>query len=88
MWVNPLLGTEPDISDALLFRTNRNVLATQIRLGHNVAMTMDELRFGTTWGDVSPAIPESGTFWLIALSMSAALTWRRLWMTMGSWPNV
>lgn len=86
MWVNPLLGTEPDISAALLSRTNRNARATRIRLGHNFAVTMDELRFGTTWSDVAP-IPEPGTFWLIALSMGGTLVWRRRRMTPGSKPN-
>lgn len=57
LWVNPLLEPEPQTSTALLQMHNREVLGTRIRMGHNAAASMDELRFGTTWASVAPTGP-------------------------------
>lgn len=77
LWVNPLLETAPDNDNALLSLTGCNVLATRIRMGHNFDVTMDELRFGTSWGAVAP-IPEPGTLLFLALTTGGALLWRRI----------
>ncbi len=54
LWVNPPLQTEPNVSTAMLSLTGCNVLATRIRMGHNFAVSLDELRFGTDWHAVAP----------------------------------
>jgi hypothetical protein len=41
------------------------------------AMQWDELRFGTTWADVTPAVPEPGTAALLGLSFAGLLAARR-----------
>jgi len=81
MWVNPVLDVEPSIATALLSRTGADVLATRIRMGHNNAMTLDELRFGTTWQDVAPIlqiIPEPSSFAMAALGLVLLGRWLRV----------
>ncbi|MEW6156516.1 MAG: PEP-CTERM sorting domain-containing protein [Verrucomicrobiota bacterium] len=39
---------------------------------------VDELRIGLSWGEVTPAVPEPGTFTLAGLAMAALAGWFRL----------
>ncbi|WFB36872.1 PEP-CTERM sorting domain-containing protein [Kiritimatiellota bacterium B12222] len=71
LWANPTLGSEPLDVNGQVLNDGGNPGLTSINkinityLGHQ--MNVDELRIGTTFGDVSP-VPEPGALSLMAIA--------------------
>ena len=90
IWINPNLGTgEPSVGSGDIsfiggyrFNTGQELtspLDLRISFGGvsgNQSLTFDELRYGTTFGDVAP-IPEPSSIVLLVMGMALALRRRR-----------
>ena len=77
MWVNPNLDTEPltSTADATL---SANISFDTIRIGGSSAeFDIDEFRFGNSFADVTPVVPEPSTFVLLGTALLGMLLWRR-----------
>lgn len=83
LWVNPTLGVEPLLTsaDATLLGTqlgNGNPW-TRIRIQQGTTGdngTLDEIRIGQTWNDVTPMVPEPGTLVLLGVALAGVSAWR------------
>ncbi len=89
LYINPSLDAEPGSPSAIIIDT-RDIFSTMTDFARlrpfggnlNAAngagiMNLDEIRIGTTWGDVTPFVPEPGTAALAALAGIALLRRRR-----------
>jgi hypothetical protein len=86
LFVNPILGVEPNIATAdtnslgaFSFSFNRvRPFAGNMQTGHLPAIVaFDEVRIGDTYGDVTPFIPEPSTWALVVLAAAGGLIWKR-----------
>ena len=67
LYVNPTLGTEPATASATTTKTNQ-LNVDSFRIQSADPGTLDELRFGTTYADVTPfAVPEPASAALVLL---------------------
>ncbi|MEI7851077.1 MAG: PEP-CTERM sorting domain-containing protein [Kiritimatiellales bacterium] len=76
LWVNPvsLGGSAPGTATATLSLTDFSFDTFRIQSGGTEKLDVDELRFGTTYADVTPlAIPEPATALLLAFG--GAIAW-------------
>lgn len=88
LYINPSLDAEPGTSSAIVIDT-RDIYSAVTDIGRlrpfagnqnangTGIMNLDEIRIGTTWGDVTPFIPEPGTAALAGLASLALLRRRR-----------
>jgi hypothetical protein len=80
LYVNPSLSAEPAAADASFITNNGAFSITQARvqetafgIGGSVSSVFDELRFGATYGDVTPrVVPEPSQIALIILGIAGA----------------
>jgi hypothetical protein len=83
LWINPdpstFNGTEPAatlVDNSTGTGTDIGVFSMILRQGPAPHMTIDELRVGTSWADVTP-VPEPGTLTLLGTGLAAAAGCRR-----------
>ena len=87
LWINPTTGSEASAGAAQAFNntTNSTSIAQASFYTSSTAfgMTVDELRIGTTWEDVTPGlpIPEPGIYAMLAAQGALLAIWgkRRKW---------
>jgi hypothetical protein len=83
MWVNPVIANgEAGLGAADVTVTRTGFSFNRIRLGNGGGLlTVDELRLGTTFADVTPTsiIPEPATLlvWSLLAGLGLAASWRR-----------
>lgn len=77
MWVNPDLDAEPSLADADAAGSRGTVSFNGFRIQSNAAGTFDEIRFGTTFADVTPLIPEPSSLALGAIGFGLMLRRKR-----------
>jgi hypothetical protein len=78
LWINPVLnGTEPAPTaiDLTFATTDINVASIILRQGPAPHLTLDDLRFGTTWQSV---IPEPASLWLLLIGCVFVFSRRRM----------
>ncbi len=80
LYVNPTLGTEPQIPSASITKQNQ-LNVDSFRIQSFNPGTLDELRFGTTYADVTPfAVPEPTSVALVLLGGAGMVgVLRRRW---------
>jgi hypothetical protein len=85
LYVNPtsLGGSAPSTASATFSFTDFSFDAYRVQSGSKTGslsekVDVDELRFGTTYGDVTPAIPEPTTYLLLSIGICAVAVCRRL----------
>jgi hypothetical protein len=87
LWVNPIPGTleGANIPKVTTTAGALDVINNQIQsffLRNNSVepsgTQIDDLRVGTTWEDVTPAVPEPATSAILGLGMLSFISWRRM----------
>ncbi len=83
-WVNPAIGgAAPSIASAVAVKADLGAWPSPDRLGFfslgsgDSAVTWDELRWGDSFADVTPVVPEPATSGLIAIAWGGLLVLRR-----------
>jgi len=77
MWINPDLDAEPALENADAAGSRNTVSFNQIRIQGSANATFDEIRFGTSYGDVTTVIPEPSSLVLGVLGCGFLLRRKR-----------
>jgi len=77
LYVNPLPGGPEPLVGTVKFDSNLSSVSG-FTLYSTGAFSVDELRLGETFADVTPTVPEPGTLLVVLIAMTIGLTTRRI----------